>query len=365
MNRAAIINWLEQYTAIETGLADYYHLHHTPAPEDLFFRLIQENHGLSNDINNLFLNLDASFDNSVPISTDAQGSSQFSDYLWLQQNLEVSIRKHPRYLPLFKHTHSFIEIAYVYRGTCKQIFFYKNGLEETTVLKERSLCIIPPGLQHTIAVFDDSIVINILIRTSTMKHALTNLVVGNHALFDFFIYTLYQNTSPNYILFDTAGNDVIRDLILDMMLELCENKNYSQKVTHLMLGLFFTYLQRDHSHTMRFSQYSASGIDYIPQILSYMHENYRTTSVWDISQHFYISRSYLNRVFKAHTNTTVIQTLQQIRIQHACDYLQNTQLSVQNIADAVGYSDVTFFIRTFKKITNITPLQYRKQHQLS
>lgn len=365
MNRTDIVNWLEQYTAIEAGLADYYHQHRCPAPEELLFRLIQENHGLSNDINNLFLNIDASIDKNLLASTGDQEYSQFSDYLWLQKNLEVSIRKHPRYLPLFKHTHSFIEIAYVYRGTCTQNFFYENGLEETTVLKERSLCIIPPGLQHSIAVFDDSIVINILIRTSTMKHALTSLVVGNHTLFDFFIYTLYQNTAPNYILFDTAGNDVIRDLILDMMLELCENKNYSQKVTRLMLGLFFTYLQRDHSHTMRFSRYSASGIDYIPQVLSYMHENYRTTSVEDISQHFYISRSYLSRVFKSHTNTTIIQALQQIRIQHACDYLQNTQLSVQNIADAVGYGDVTFFIRTFKKMTGATPLQYRKQHQIS
>lgn len=364
MNHTDIVNWLEQYSPIETGLESYYRQHHRPAPEDVLFQLLQENHGLSNNVNNLFQNIDASIDNNSPIAIDSRGRSQFPDQLWLQQNLEVSIRKHPRYLPLFKHTHSFIEIAYVYRGTCKQTFFFDNGLTEETILNERTLCIIPPELQHTISVFDDSIVINILIRTSTMKHALTNLVVGNHTLFDFFSYTLYENTSPNYILFDTAGNDVIKDLILDMMLELCENKNYSQKVTHLMLGLFFTYLQRDHSDTMRFSKYTSSGIDYIPQILSYIHENYRTTSVEDISHHFYISRSYLSRVFKAHTNTTVIQALQQIRIQHACEYLQNTQLSVQNISEAVGYGDVTFFIRTFKKMTGVTPLQFRKQHQI-
>ncbi|MDE6202857.1 MAG: AraC family transcriptional regulator, partial [Lachnospiraceae bacterium] len=359
-----IINWLEQYSDIDTGVESYYQQHRRPTPEDLLFRLIQENHGLSNDVNNLFQNIDASIDNNSTIATDSKGRSRFSDHLWLQKNLEVSIRKHPRYLPLFRHTHSFIEMAYVYRGSCNQSFYYDNGLTEEICLKERTLCIIPPELQHTISVFDDSIVINILIRTSTMKHALTNLVVGNHALFNFFSYTLYENTSPNYILFDTAGNDVIKDLILDMMLELCENKNYSQKVTHLMLGLFFTYLQRDHSDTMQFSKYTSSGIDYIPQILSYIQENYRTTSVEDIAHHFYISRSYLSRVFKAYTNTTVIQTLQRIRIQHACDYLQNTRLSVQNISDAVGYGDVTFFIRTFKKITGVTPLQYRKRYQI-
>ncbi len=270
MNHADIVNWLEQYSAIETGLKSYYQKHHRPAPEEFLFQLLQENHGLSNDVNNLFQNIDASIDNKSLITTESKGHTQFSDHLWLQQNLEVSIRKHPRYLPLFKHTHSFIEIAYVYCGTCKHIFFYDNGLTEETHLNERALCIIPPGLQHTIEVFDASIIINILIRTSTMKHALTHLVVGNHTLFDFFSHTLYENTSPNYILFNTSGNDVIKNQILDMMLELCENKDYSQKVAHLMLGLFFTYLQRDHSDTIQFSKYASSGIDYIPQILSYL-----------------------------------------------------------------------------------------------
>lgn len=363
MNRTDIKNWLESYTLIEQELQDYYHTHRRPASEEILFQLIQKHHGLSNDINNLFQNIDPSIDSGTLLPKDS-GASQFTDRLWLNQALEFSIRKHPRYLPLIKHTHSFIEIAYVYYGTCKQTFYYGDEMTEDTVLTQGTICIIPPELQHTIAVFDDSIVINILIRTSTMKHALTSLVVGNHTLFDFFIYTLYENTSPNHILFDTAGNDTIKNLILDMMLELCENKDYSQKVTQLMLGLFFTYLQRDHSDTIRFSKYAASGIDYIPQILSYMHENYRSTCVEDISRHFFISRSYLSRVFKAHMNTTVIQALQQIRMQHACDYLQNTQLSVQNISDAVGYGDVTFFIRTFKKMFHVTPLQYRKQHQI-
>lgn len=363
MNRSDIIHWLETYTPIETELQSFYLTHHHPAPEETLFSLIQKHHGLANDINNLFHNIDPTINQNV-FPTDGIGRSQYPEQLWMKQNHHISIRKHPRYFPLLKHTHNFIEIAYVYRGNCTQTFYFDQEYSEQTMLSTGTLCIIPPGLEHTIAVFDDSIVINILIRTTTMKHALTDLVVGNHSLFDFFTYTLYENASPNYILFDTSNDETIADIIVDMMLELCEDKPYNQKVVHLMLGLFFTYLQRDHSDSVQFSKYASAGIDYIPQIFSYMQEHYRTTSVEDIAKHFFLSRSYLSKVFKTNTNTTIIQALQQVRMQHACDYLENTQLSVQNICEAVGYGDVTFFIRVFKKTFHVTPLQYRKQHQM-
>lgn len=171
-------------------------------------------------------------------------------------------------------------------------------------------------------------------------------------------------TLPNYIFFNTEKNEKIRNLIIDMMLELCEDRMYSQKVIHLMLGLFFTYLQRDYSHTVRFSSQSGRGIRFVPQIFAYMHENYQTTSVEKVAQYFHISHSYLSRIFKQHTRTTPVQMLQEIRLSHACEFLENTQLSIQEIAYKTGYSDVTFFIRIFHKKYGVTPLQYRKQHRI-
>lgn len=362
MNRADIIRWMESYTPIESDFREYYQLHNQPVTERIFFKILQKHHGLDYTINSAFRNLDAA--NTPSILENSRMQPQFPDIVWMQKTQDISIRKHPRYFPPLKHTHTFIEIAYVFRGSCKQTFYFNDSdLTEEISLTEGSLCIIPPGLEHAVSVFDDSIVINILIRTSTMKRTLTELVAGNHALFDFFIYTLYENSTQNFLLFDTQNSEAIQDFLLGMMLELCEEKAYSQKTTHLMLGLVFTYLQRDYSESIRFSKYASSGIGYIPQVLSYIHENYQTTSVEDIAEHFYISRSYLSRVFKAHTNSTISQTLQQVRLQNACDYLKHTQLSVQNITDAVGYGDVTFFIRAFKKAYGTTPLQYRKQHQ--
>lgn len=364
MERKDITDWLLGDIPIEGRLREYYGRYRRPMSEKQFFRIAGELDELSQNLNESFRNINPTVSSIAMGMLDKKEYSQFSEQLWLKCSDEVSIRKHPRYFPLLVHAHDFIEIAYVYRGTCSQTIFFDEKHSEEIRLQEGMVCILPPDLKHMISVLDESIVINILIRTDVMRQSLSNLVVGNHALFDFFVYTLYENQHPSYLLFDTHNSSIIRSLIVDMMLELCEGRNYSQKVVHLMLGMFFTYLQRDYSDTMQFSKYAATGIDNIPLILSYIHEHYRTTSVEDIAQRFCISRSYLSRMFKLHTNTTVIQILQDTRLHHACEYLRDTKFPIQILAEKVGYNDVTFFIRIFKKKYGVTPLQYRKQNQV-
>ncbi len=128
-----------------------------------------------------------------------------------------------------------------------------------------------------------------------------------------------------------------------------------------MLGLLFTYLQREYSENIQFSEYMSEGVSCIPQILSYIQKNYRSTSVEDISGYFSMSRTSLNRIFKDYTNITVSAALIKERMYRAGEYLKNTDFTVQQTAEAVGYSDVTHFIRLFKKSYGITPLQYRKR----
>lgn len=337
----------------------YYQINHGPVSEREFYNLFQvadEADGITG--HQAFHNLDAAV---LPPSDHIQ--PLFSDTLWMNTAQDISVRKHPRYMPEIRHSHMFVEMAYVFRGSCTQTFYVRGqDSGEKVDMKEVVLCIITPGVEHTISVFDDSVVINILIRTDTLKRTLTELVVGDHDLFRFFQNTLYGEESSNFMVFDTNQDESIRDIVINIMLELCEEKRYSQKASLLMLGLLFTYLQRDHSSSIRFSEYAPAGIGYIPQVISYMNNNYRTATVESIAEHFHLSRPYLSRIFKAHTNTTVIQALQRIRLEQAGEMLIRTQTPVQDIAEAVGYGDTTFFIRVFKKAYQETPLQYRKNH---
>lgn len=68
----------------------------------------------------------------------------------------------------------------------------------------------------------------------------------------------------------------------------------------------------------------------------------------------------LKRRFKAATGSTLIDYLQNIRIEAAKRQLEQTQLPVDQISFDIGYEDASFFRRLFKRRTGLTPSQYRR-----
>lgn len=193
-----------------------------------------------------------------------------------------------------------------------------------------------------------------------MKNTLTRLIAENQALFQFFLYTLYENENPNYLLFQTAGDESIVETVLHMVEETLKPDSYSQQALLFLTGTLFTNLQRKYSNCIQFSQITSVGISYIPHVLNYIQQNYRTVTVEELAKHFSVSTSWISRVFRKNARMTLVDTIQQVRVQKACELLQSTKLSVQEIAELVGYQDVTYFIRMFKKREQVTPLQYRK-----
>jgi len=99
----------------------------------------------------------------------------------------------------------------------------------------------------------------------------------------------------------------------------------------------------------------------IIQAQLWLHDNYHQTIVLgDIAKNFDMSIRNFNRRFKAATNKTPLTYLQELRISNARDLLKKSNLSIAEIANRVGYSDVGHFTSLFKSITQVTPSEYRK-----
>jgi len=71
----------------------------------------------------------------------------------------------------------------------------------------------------------------------------------------------------------------------------------------------------------------------------------------------------LKRRFKVATGSTLIEYLQNLRIEDAKHQLETSDKSVESICFEVGYEDVSFFRRLFKRLTGIIPSQYRRMFQ--
>lgn len=84
-------------------------------------------------------------------------------------------------------------------------------------------------------------------------------------------------------------------------------------------------------------------------------------TIADVAQAFFLSEVYLSELFKKHTGKTVISFIKALRIRQAGRLLHATDLSIQEISEAVGYDDPSYFGRLFKKETGHSPEGYRRR----
>ncbi len=96
-------------------------------------------------------------------------------------------------------------------------------------------------------------------------------------------------------------------------------------------------------------------------IASYINKNHNTKlSLHSIANEFYISPSYLSRTFKNVTGFNISKYIQLVRIREAQKLLRETDYRIIDVAELVGFSQIAHFNKVFKKITNLSPLKYRK-----
>jgi len=98
-------------------------------------------------------------------------------------------------------------------------------------------------------------------------------------------------------------------------------------------------------------------IDNILNIMSDEYLNNHDVSYYAKKCHLSVSR--FQHIFKSCTGFTPLEYINNLKINHAKEYLINTDLSVADIAEAVGISDQNYFSRLFKKKTGISPVKFK------
>lgn len=97
----------------------------------------------------------------------------------------------------------------------------------------------------------------------------------------------------------------------------------------------------------------------IPQVIRYLTEHFREPlRLDDLAARFFISKSYLNRHFKAYTNATAYAYLMALRITHARRMLRAGATAAEAGREC-GFSDYSTFYKAFKAQTGITPQEFK------
>ena len=108
-----------------------------------------------------------------------------------------------------------------------------------------------------------------------------------------------------------------------------------------------------------------ASTDMVGQLVYYIHEhcfeyNFQIQAMAD---HFGISPQHMRKLFKNSMNIGLSDYISKLKLEKCMQLLQETDMSMNEIVVKIGNTDVSGFIRFFKKNTNMTPGEYRKHHQ--
>ena len=109
------------------------------------------------------------------------------------------------------------------------------------------------------------------------------------------------------------------------------------------------------------SESQAGKDERLLEITNYIYANYKDVTLDSLSEKFFLSKPYLSKYIREKSGMTFGDILKKIRMKKARAMLKSSSATVESIAESVGYQNVEHFNRVFKKMYNMTPVQYRNR----
>lgn len=279
--------------------------------------------------------------------------------LFLEEGRLVTMRPHTRFVDFPEHSHNYIEIMYVCKGS---ITHYIEGKE--IVMQKGDILLLNQHVRHSVkkAEYDD-VGINFIALPEFFSIPLS-MLKSNNVLANFLVSTLCQNRKvADYLLFRVGGDLAIENLMENMVDSMLSEDKESDSLNQHLMGLVFLYLMK-HIEKLT-TNYSQNTDDIILQsLLNYIYTSYETASLTKFAEDFHQSISVLSKLIKQSTGYTFQELLQRTRFKKAIEFLADTDMPIDEIAIAVGYENKSYFFRRFKEIYGMTPRQYKIQSRL-
>lgn len=128
----------------------------------------------------------------------------------------------------------------------------------------------------------------------------------------------------------------------------------------LVCELLSLLLQLSRTCRMSASVTEAPNSQLLQQLLDYMTRNYRTVTMEDLARAFSYHPNSITVILKKGTGKTFSDLLLQIRMGHAANLLEKTDMTVKRVAEECGYSNMSNFYARFSAYFGMTPAEYAR-----
>ena len=263
-----------------------------------------------------------------------------SEQDFIQPDCDIEIEKLYRFVDIPSHAHNFLELVFVFSGTC-----YHTVGEHVFEQGPGSFTIVNSFINHELLASEDCLCLTVKVRIDTFL----NFHIPNMPYF----------AIP--ICFECGDDQFMRETLLRIYDQQENAGCYHDEMISLLLRTLLIYCMQNYRDTLRFLYTSTPIKEKMLEICNYMFENYQSITLRGLSQHFGYSEPYLCKLFRDNFQQSFSEILRNFKLDRAQKLLQTTDMKLDDICDSIGYSDTTQFIRDFKKKYEMTPAKYRKQ----
>lgn len=274
---------------------------------------------------------------------------------FLNPDREVTVVKNARYCPPFFHSLEFIKIVFPLQGS----FLFMTENEKMEIRQGDFLIVCPDVGQTVLSFHDEDIIVNVLIKASTFRNSFSSLLAEQARISDFFWQMLYSRGGNRIMLFQCRDDARLSQIILDIITESAYEENPSNFLLKSYVMLFFAYVLRNHGQDIVMISQGEEKRGDLPEIIRFIKKNSETVTMVSLAEHFQKSEGFLSRYIKKETGKTFSQLLREFKLRKAADILKNSDCSIEAVAEAAGYTDLSSFYRSFKEMYGMPPAAYR------
>lgn len=288
------------------------------------------------------------------------GLTELDENMLILADLNMAITKHINFSLDLMHSNNYFQCIYIHTGS--GILTLPN---KTFQLTGGDLFVMPPDTMHSIKMVDGSICIYVMIRHKYIDSVFFDLFHHNPPLISFFNKVLFEETNQesNYILFHTGSNDDVRETMLRLFSEYLWGDDFRNNIMECYLKLLFSFLFRLKQSEIETPIALSNAEIHFNEIINYINKDFKSATLTSTAEHVHLSKQYVCRIIQQVSGTNFSKLLMKVKLKKVKQYLLETNIKLEDIADSTGFSDVSHLSRIFKLHYGIPPSKYRTEYK--
>lgn len=250
----------------------------------------------------------------------------------------------------------YTRILYILEGTAQVAI---DGVEG--VYQAGHLFLSNPRTKIVYKESQDTAVVCFYFKESYFTDSLLTQFVEEQQLYRFFVEAIseeFQQIS-RYLIFHFDQLTDVHVYSLLLLKQVVKMSYFNNKVTKAAFVLLIVEISQGADQALVEKDHHVANDQLIEEVLAYIDTMIRVVKLEETASYFHFHPNYLSALLKEKTGQTFTEIVLQKRILLAQKNLAQTNLSVQEIVEHLGYKDKAFFYKKFKQAVGMTPRLYR------